>query len=818
MKTKRILLVGIAFISITLGLTALRNDDKSFEISKQLNIYATLFRDVNMFYVDEVNPGDLVTTGIKAMLKSLDPYTVYYPESEMEDVKLMTTGEYAGIGSVISKKGDQVIIREPYKDSPADKAGLLPGDIILAIDGISVKGKNTEEVSTLLKGQPGKEITIKVQREFETKPLEKKAIREKIQLPSVPYSGMVNDTTGYIYLTSFTDKSAADVRSAIISLKNKGASSLILDLRGNSGGLLDQAVEIVNFFVPKNSKIVDTKGKVKQWDKEYTAKNNPIVPDMPLVVLIDRGSASASEIVSGALQDLDRAVLIGERSYGKGLVQTVRDLAYNTKLKVTTAKYYIPSGRCIQALDYSHRNPDGSVGKVPDSLISEFKTQSRRKVYDGGGISPDIKITPEDYARITQELVLQDLTFDFINSYALRHPNIAPINEFKITDEIYNEFKTYLKEKKQIEPYLTSFHYIFRLIRGAEELSEIHAQQLEGRLSKVRKLLPQFGKLNRSASLGMRTSSGDPMGIVADYINMMLHLDIIGFNIMLHAVREQTENIDRLVTIVGELDALIAAAGFRHSLPAWCVPKLTAAETVADGAAHGTAESSGQHFEAVSLQLEQLYHPLLADPVKNDIKTTNGVLLTGSNASGKSTFLKAVALNMILAQTIHTCCADHCQSSSWRVMTSMALRDDLGSGESYYIVEIRSLKRILDAAQSPGAPVLCFVDEVLRGTNTVERIAASTQILKSLHKPGVCCFAATHDVELTGLLEAEYDNYHFEEQIADGDISFPYLLMPGRATSRNAIRLLEMMGYSEEIIKKADDQAAEFLKTGVWKA
>lgn len=376
---------------------------------------------------------------------------------------------------------------------------------------------------------------------------------------------------------------------------------------------------------------------------------------------------------------------------------------------------------------------------------------------------------------------------------------------------------TYLKEKKQIEPYLTSFHYIFRLIRGAEELSKIHAQQLEGRLSKVRKLLPQFGKLNKSASLGMRTSSGDPMGIVADYINMMLHLDIIGFNIMLHAVREQTENIDRLVTIVGELDALIAAAGFRHSLPAWCVPKLTAAEA-ADGAAHGAVESSGLHFAASSLQLEQLYHPLLADPVKNDIKTTNGVLLTGSNASGKSTFLKAVALNMILAQTIHTCCADRCQSSYWRVMTSMALRDDLGSGESYYIVEIRSLKRILDAAQSPGAPVLCFVDEVLRGTNTVERIAASTQILKSLHKPGVCCFAATHDVELTGLLETEYDNYHFEEQIADGDISFPYLLLPGRATSRNAIRLLEMMGYSEEIIKKADDQAAEFLKTGVWEA
>ena len=410
--------------------------------------------------------------------------------------------------------------------------------------------------------------------------------------------------------------------------------------------------------------------------------------------------------------------------------------------------------------------------------------------------------------------LLADLLFFLMIAAAFVSP---PLGLCGMSAVMCFNITTYLKEKKQIEPYLTSFHYIFRLIRGAEELSKIHAQQLEDRLGKVRKLLPQFGKLNRSASLGMRTSSGDPMGIVADYINMMLHLDIIGFNIMLHAVREQTENIDRLVTIVGELDALIAAAGFRHSLPAWCVPKLTAAEA-ADGAAHGAVESSRLHFEASSLQLEQLYHPLLADPVKNDIKTTNGVLLTGSNASGKSTFLKAVALNMILAQTIHTCCADRCQSSYWRVMTSMALRDDLGSGESYYIVEIRSLKRILDAAQSPGAPVLCFVDEVLRGTNTVERIAASTQILRSLHKPGVCCFAATHDVELTGLLETEYDNYHFEEQIADGDISFPYLLMPGRATSRNAIRLLEMMGYSEEIIKKADDQAAEFLKTGVWKA
>lgn len=445
MKKRNFLFMLIVMVAFSV--TALKSDDKSFEISKQLNIFATLFREVNMFYVDEVNPGDLVSTGIKSMLRSLDPYTVYYPESEMEDVKLMTTGEYAGIGSIISKKEDKVIIREPYKNSPAAKAGLLPGDVILSIDGNSIKNKNTEDVSTMLKGQPGKELTIKVQREFEAKPLEKKVIREKIQIPSVPYYGMVNDTTGYVYLTSFTDKAASDVREAVITLKNKGAKAMILDLRGNTGGLLDQAVEIVNFFVPRGSKVVSTKGKVKQSDKEYTATKNPIVPDMPLAVLIDRGSASASEIVSGALQDLDRAVLIGERSFGKGLVQSVRDLAYNTKLKVTTGKYYIPSGRCIQALDYSHRNPDGSVGKVPDSLITEYTTKAGRKVYDGGGIDPDIKFDAEKFARITEELVIQDLTFDFINSYALKHPEITSIRDFKITDDIYNQFKQYLKEK-----------------------------------------------------------------------------------------------------------------------------------------------------------------------------------------------------------------------------------------------------------------------------------------------------------------------------------------------------------------------------------
>ncbi|WP_418536298.1 S41 family peptidase [Odoribacter laneus] len=447
MKTKKILIIIFGIFTLGLGIVALKSDDRNFEISKQLNIYATLFRDINMLYVDEIKPEDLVTESINAMLNSLDPYTIYYPESQTEDVKLMTTGEYAGIGAVISKRGEGIIIREPYKDSPADKAGLLPGDIIISIDGKTIKGKTSSEVSELLRGQAGKEILIKVKREGFEKPLEKKAIREKIQLPSVPYYGLITDSIGYIYLNSFTDKAATDVRKAIIDLKNQGAQSLVFDLRGNSGGLLEQAVEISNFFLPKGSKILATKGKVKQWDKEYIATKNPIVPDMPLAVLIDRGTASAAEIVSGAFQDYDRGVLIGERSFGKGLVQTVRDLAYNTKAKITTAKYYIPSGRCIQALDYSHRNPDGSVGKVPDSLITAYSTKGGRTVYDGGGISPDIQIEAENYARITQELVLRDLCFDFVNSYALQNPEISSIPNFVITDDIYSQFKNYLKER-----------------------------------------------------------------------------------------------------------------------------------------------------------------------------------------------------------------------------------------------------------------------------------------------------------------------------------------------------------------------------------
>lgn len=383
---------------------------------------------------------------------------------------------------------------------------------------------------------------------------------------------------------------------------------------------------------------------------------------------------------------------------------------------------------------------------------------------------------------------------------------------------------TYLKEKRATEPYLISFQYVFRTIAAAERLCREEIPVLKKEQETLASLLTRFQKLKRNAAWGMRSMGGDgnPLSVLLDYINMVFHFDILAFNTMLHQVREHAADIDALLTATGKIDALIAAAGYRRSLEAWCVPELVqnhqsgAGREAAQGVWTGQGALTSAQREGLCFEMKQMYHPLLHDPVKNDITVTNGVLLTGSNASGKSTFLKAVALNAILAQTIHTCCADFYRGCFCRTMTSMALRDDLGSGESYYIVEIRSLKRILEASAQAIPPVLCFVDEVLRGTNTVERIAASTQILKSLHKPGVCCFAATHDIELTELLAEEYDNYHFEEEITEGDIHFPYRLMEGKATSRNAIRLLSIMGYDGKIIEDAEEMAARFTACGKW--
>ncbi len=440
--------ISVVFV-LLFGLYSFNDDKRNFEIIKNLDIFYTLFRELNSYYVDETNPQKLVETGINEMLESLDPYTTYIPESDMEDFKFMTTGEYAGIGSLISQREDYVIIAEPYEGFPAAKAGLKAGDRILSIDGQDMVKKQSPDVSNLLKGTANTPVKIKVDRPGEKKPMTFELMREKIQINPVPYFGMINEETGIIILNNFTQDCSREIEKAFLDLRDQqGAKSIVLDLRANPGGLLDEAVKIVNLFVPRGSEVVSTRGKVAQWDKVYKATRQPIDTVMPLAVLISRGSASASEIVSGALQDLDRAVIVGQRSFGKGLVQTTRNLSYNAKLKVTTAKYYIPSGRCIQALDYTHRNEDGSVGLVPDSLISEFKTLNGRKVFDGGGVSPDIKVEIQKYANITFALVAQQVIFDFATDFALTNKTIASPEEFEITDAIYNDFKAYVKKRE----------------------------------------------------------------------------------------------------------------------------------------------------------------------------------------------------------------------------------------------------------------------------------------------------------------------------------------------------------------------------------
>lgn len=430
--------VGITFFSFT-------NDQKNFEVAKNLDIYHTLFRELNMFYVDEVEPNKLVKTSIDQMLESLDPYTNYISEDKIEDFRFMTTGEYAGIGALISKQKDRVVIAEPYEGKPAQKFGIKAGDEILEVSGKSTAEMNTEDVSSLLKGPANKPVKIKLQRPGAKKPYTVEVVREKISIDAVPYYGMLDEKTAYIRLSSFTANCSQEVQKAFLELKEKNnPESLVLDLRGNPGGLLMESVKIVNFFVPKGEEVVSTKGKVKQWDKIYKATAEPMDTTIKLAVLVNRGSASASEIVAGAIQDLDRGIVVGSRTFGKGLVQTTRDLSYNTKLKVTTAKYYIPSGRCIQALDYSHRNEDGSVGTVPDSLITEFTTKKGRKVYDGGGVVPDVKIDSDQLSLLSIELVTRFKIFDFATKYAYENESIPQPEEFEITDDIYTQFTNFV--------------------------------------------------------------------------------------------------------------------------------------------------------------------------------------------------------------------------------------------------------------------------------------------------------------------------------------------------------------------------------------
>lgn len=421
-------------------------ESRDFRIAKNLDIFLTLFRELNTFYVDEIDPDKLIKSGIDNMLKTLDPYTIYYPESEADDFTFLTTGKYGGIGSLVRSAGDYVVISEVYKGFPADRSGIKPGDIIKKVDGVSLKGISTDKVSERLKGTPGSEITITIERNGRESDYVMK--REKIIIPPVPYYGMLNGKTGYIRFTNFTQNCFTDVKNALTELKNNNPEQIILDLRGNPGGLLSEAVDIVNLFVGPGNDVVSTKGKVKQFDESFRTTRAPVDEKIPIAVLINRSSASAAEIVAGAIQDMDRGVIVGQRSYGKGLVQVTRPLSYNTQLKVTTAKYYIPSGRCIQTIDFSHPNEDGSVGIIPDSLISEFKTRNGRIVKDGGGITPDVTINPEPLSQISTELYLRNFIFDFATRYYWAHPDIKSPSQFSLTDEDYADFTKFLKEKK----------------------------------------------------------------------------------------------------------------------------------------------------------------------------------------------------------------------------------------------------------------------------------------------------------------------------------------------------------------------------------
>ncbi len=445
-KFKHVYLLSLMLV--VAGFLFAFNNTNYFEIAKNLDIFASLYKEVNTYYVNDIEPGKFMKKGIDAMLESLDPYTNFITEDDIENYRFQSTGKYGGIGASIRKAGDYVVIAEPYEGFAAYKAGLLAGDIIYEIDGKSIKGKSTDDISKLLKGQPGTELKLTVKKLGATTNEIVPVKREEIKITSVPYSGMLSGNIAYVKLTQFTDRCSKDVENALQKLKEKNEiHGIILDLRGNPGGLLNEAVNLTNLFIDKNTLIVSTKGKVEEWNKTFNALNNPFDTKVPLIVLVNSGSASASEIVSGALQDLDRGIILGQRTFGKGLVQTTRGLSYGTQLKVTTAHYYTPSGRCIQAINYAERNEDGSVAKVPDSLKNSFKTADGRIVTDGGGILPDVVTEVNKPQSILISLMSKNLIFDFASAYYLKHKEISSAGDFTLSDIDFNDFVDFLKGK-----------------------------------------------------------------------------------------------------------------------------------------------------------------------------------------------------------------------------------------------------------------------------------------------------------------------------------------------------------------------------------
>lgn len=442
MTRKNWLIVGSCVGLLAMGANQV---DDYFEVSKNLDIFTTVYKEVNLSYVDEVKPGQLVRESIDGMLESLDPYTNFYSEAQAEDYRFQVTGSYGGIGAIVKKHGDDLVIDRPYTGYPAYNAGLRAGDVLLKVDGKSVVGKTSSQLSDVLKGTAGTKVILNIKRPNE-EPKDYTLVRAQVKVKNVPYAGMINNETGYIKLTGFTPDAGLEVYTALKELKEQGATNIVFDLRGNGGGLLHEAVNIVNVFVKKGQLVVSTKGKDKENDQIYKTLNAPLDTEIPLVVLVDGGSASASEIVSGTIQDLDRGVVIGKQSFGKGLVQSTRVLSYNTQMKITTAKYYIPSGRCIQRLDYAHKK-NGSAVSIADSLKQVFYTKNKRKVTDGEGVSPDIEKGFDELANISQSLLKNSLIFDFATQYRSTHDTIDLPKEFSLTEADYQEFKAYLATK-----------------------------------------------------------------------------------------------------------------------------------------------------------------------------------------------------------------------------------------------------------------------------------------------------------------------------------------------------------------------------------